>query len=570
MRVNIIVTSLVAGVFLILLAVKPPRIYSSGPVSAAPVNKWAALADSLKHHEAHQLTLMTLLAIELNYRSPSPEYHELLRQYVALLAQKQPQPSPSIDGDQHQFSPNGQWLATVNNDQLRVWDTNNGQADPLNRLPPITDFAFSHNSSWLVTRSDDQTIRFWDVITGQKLGDTWVEAVESFTLSPNNQWLLTTSQNRPAQLWEIRQRQPGGFLTVYPNNHRLSLGQIKLAAFSSDGHWLATSYGSQIQVWHLNSGQMIAALFQPAEVSHLAFSPDSQLLVTADYNTAQVWRLYAEDVTKQKQAVTKVRNFGPPSINAINGIVFSPNSRQLVISSQHQAIIHQLEPTHLLLNTDSVFTLTHQAKINALAYSSDGRWLATASEDKTARIWDTEKGNELKRLPHNTAVRQLAFDPTDRHLTTVSDDQAVHQWQPMASPGQPLSYDNGTPQIAFQMANQEIRYLTLEQVCQVEEFILMIDRADKPLRIWIAAPGQIGQMPHINDVVMIPLEVNGLSNSMAPGWDNGSVVEEVQPVEALIEIACNYLKRNLSRAEWQTYFPGYPYRVTCANLSPEK
>jgi WD40 repeat protein len=55
-----------------------------------------------------------------------------------------------------------------------------------------------------------------------------------------------------------------------------------------------------------------------------------------------------------------------------------------------------------------------------VALSPDGRWLATASRDKTARIWDTATGKMLSGLTHNTPVCAVAFNSDGDRLATAS------------------------------------------------------------------------------------------------------------------------------------------------------
>lgn len=79
----------------------------------------------------------------------------------------------------------------------------------------------------------------------------------------------------------------------------------------------------------------------------------------------------------------------------------------------------------LALLPKSKVLVTHTAAINALAYSPNGQWLATAGSDKTVRLTEVATGKEHCQLAHADAVNALAFSPDGQSIATSSDDKTV-------------------------------------------------------------------------------------------------------------------------------------------------
>jgi WD40 repeat protein len=109
----------------------------------------------------------------------------------------------------------------------------------------------------------------------------------------------------------------------------------------------------------------------------------------------------------------------------INSAAFSPDGSRIVTASNDRTARIWDATTAM----EIVVLRGHDHVVNSAAFSPDGLRIVTASEDQTARIWDAASANEIAVLRgHDHVVNSAAFSPDGLRIVTASEDQTARIW----------------------------------------------------------------------------------------------------------------------------------------------
>jgi TIR domain/WD domain, G-beta repeat len=103
----------------------------------------------------------------------------------------------------------------------------------------------------------------------------------------------------------------------------------------------------------------------------------------------------------------------------VSDVAFSPDGRLLATAGQDQARLWEVT------SGKEHARVTHDDSVFRVAFSPDGRLLATGSNDKSARLWEVANGTQRARIDHQESVGGVAFSPDGRQLATASSDAQI-------------------------------------------------------------------------------------------------------------------------------------------------
>jgi WD40 repeat protein len=200
----------------------------------------------------------------------------------------------------------------------------------------------------------------------------------------------------------------------------------------------------------------------------------------------------------------------------------------------------------------------HTSFITSLAFSPDGKTLASSSADGTVRLWEVKTGQPLGQAlsGHSSLVLTVAFSPDGRTLASGGADQTIILWDVSNFKGRtdrPLAY-------ALTGHQGEVSSVTFSPDGQR----LASGSEDGLVILWDVATQQPLGLPLVNGdrVWRVAFSPDDKTLASAGRNDGTILLWDVDPTSWQAR-ACRMVNRNLSLAEWQRYRGDEPYQVVC-------
>jgi WD40 repeat protein len=275
--------------------------------------------------------------------------------------------------------------------------------------------AISARGTFWAAGSSQGEVRVWRE-GGQTLHLAWqahADIVErALAFSPDERLLATGSWDRTIKLWDLER----GVL-LWTGWHT---DLVENLAFAPDGQMIAScGDDATIRLWDTTSGVNVQTIAAQGAVYAVAWSSDGTHLASSCFDgRIQVWELQAPQPATCVQTLEGHTNW-------ILGLAFAPNRTQLASASWDRTVrLWDVESGRCLHTLEG-----HRDRLYTVAWSPDGRTVASAGLDITIWLWDAEPGSYRAVLQGHTApVYSIAFTPDSSRLLSGSEDRTLRVW----------------------------------------------------------------------------------------------------------------------------------------------
>jgi len=289
---------------------------------------------------------------------------------------------------------------------------------------PVIDISWSPDSTRIASCGNDGTVQVWNAKTGKAL---WNTAIGRYAFavawSPDGQKVAGGASDGSVVILDATH---GKKLATYSHQ----VGFIEGIAWSPDGKYVASGdQDNTVDIWNVATGKLQASYTATAAVQRVAWSPDGKRIAAAVYDgTVQVL-----DASTGKLQVTYKGNGAP-----VWSVAWSPDSKRVVSGTGSAGAAGPVTSGNTVKVWDAatgqtVLSYTAEGDQNeayALAWSPDGKYIASGGDAKVVHVWDAASGQTLWQYQgHSDIIFDVAWSPDGSLLASSSADGTVQVWK---------------------------------------------------------------------------------------------------------------------------------------------
>lgn len=435
------------------------------------------------------------------------------------------------------FSNDEKLLAVVTDNKVSIFKLSKKEAEKVphvSQYETINKLSFDPKSATFATLGVSEA-HIWSIDGKELMRLERGDVSEIISLSLGDDSFITSHPDGSVRKWSMSKFQ--GKVQVQPSQGKDgNAPNVRELDFSPDGKHLALALtGGTARIIDLETGHQEKRLEHKGVINKVEYSPDGKTLATGG-RSGEAYILKRGD----REHSLRLVNNGQQ--DTLYGISFDPRGETVLTSGMRPNVViwnkHTGKPAYEIGNDESLCDISfnpvnknlfatstcsttdktariwdisdgsivrefdkHKNQISGVAFSPDGKYLATSSWDKTARIWDINTQKELARIKDKDLVNGIAFSADGQLLATASNDHnarvyKVDSGKTKNEPPKELLHADRVHEVAFSPSGQFLATSTWGSGVSIWDIKSMSQNA-KPIRTLL-------EQQVIHDVVFSP------------------------------------------------------------------
>lgn len=286
------------------------------------------------------------------------------------------------------------------------------------------------SGSHVLTAGDDKAVKIWNAGNGNLERSLAGDGSAGLAVCRNNLLVAAAGRDQTVRIF--------GFADGKPLAELKTSGPVRGLAFSPSNQALAAACaGGRVRTWNVaftpgqplppEFGQPVQAYEQAGPAADVVFAPDGGRLFSAGADPAvREWKFAADVPT---------RNLPHP--NLVDAVAYNP-AGTLLATACHDGLVRLWDPAKGVMVREIKAHVGPQPYVYCLAWSPDGKQLVSGSYDRSLKLWDAATGGLVREFKgykekefekgHTDGVFCVAFSPDGKRIASGSSDHAVKIW----------------------------------------------------------------------------------------------------------------------------------------------